>query len=424
MTAEVRTNGGLVVGGVDLLELAERFGTPLFVYDEEHLRVRCREAVAAWGDGVAYATKAFLCLAMARLAHEEGMWLDVSTGGELHVALSAGVPAARLVLHGNNKSEHELARALRAGVGRIVLDSFDEIDRLARLVSESGVSAGEPQGVNGRQAVLIRVTPGVEAHTHDFVRTGQEDSKFGFGLASGAAADAVARVRALPGVDLVGIHAHIGSQVFRVDSFAQEVEALAGFFSPLGLPELCVGGGLGVPYVARETAPSLSLWAQTVHDACRSAGIPADTLVTAEPGRSIVATAGMTLYRVGTIKELPDVRTYIAVDGGMSDNPRPVLYGSGYEAFLPRQPAASRPLRARVVGKHCESGDIVVADARLPADVRVGDVVATPVTGAYGYSMASNYNKVPRPGVVFVADGEARVVVRRENDDDLIRLDG
>jgi diaminopimelate decarboxylase len=423
MTAEVGTDGSLAVGGVGLLELAERFGTPLFVYDEEHLRVRCREAVDAWGDGVAYATKAFLCLAMAKLAHEEGMWLDVSTGGELHVALSAGVPAARLVLHGNNKSEPELARALSVGVGRIVLDSFDEIDRLARL-APAPAPAAEGRSADGRQAVMLRVTPGIEAHTHDFVRTGQEDSKFGFGLASGAASQAVARVRALPGLDLVGIHAHIGSQVFRVDSFAQEVEALAGFFSPLGLTELCVGGGLGVPYVARETAPSLSQWAQTVHDACRSAGIPAETRVTAEPGRSIVAAAGVTLYRVGTIKELPGVRTYVAVDGGMSDNPRPVLYGSGYETFLPRQPTALRPLTARVVGKHCESGDIVVADARLPADVVVGDVLATPVTGAYGYSMASNYNKVPRPGVVFVAEGEARVVVRRETDDDLIRLDG
>ncbi len=423
MTAEVGTDGSLAVGGVGLLELAERFGTPLFVYDEEHLRVRCREAVDAWGDGVAYATKAFLCLAMAKLAHEEGMWLDVSTGGELHVALSAGVPAARLVLHGNNKSEPELARALSVGVGRIVLDSFDEIDRLARL-APAPAPAAEGRSADGRQAVMLRVTPGIEAHPHDFVRTGQEDSKFGFGLASGAASQAVARVRALPGLDLVGIHAHIGSQVFRVDSFAQEVEALAGFFSPLGLTELCVGGGLGVPYVARETAPSLSQWAQTVHDACRSAGIPAETRVTAEPGRSIVAAAGVTLYRVGTIKELPGVRTYVAVDGGMSDNPRPVLYGSGYETFLPRQPTALRPLTARVVGKHCESGDIVVADARLPADVVVGDVLATPVTGAYGYSMASNYNKVPRPGVVFVAEGEARVVVRRETDDDLIRLDG
>ncbi len=418
MTAEVRAGGSLAIGGVELLELAERFGTPLFVYDEEHLRARCREAVAAWGDGVAYATKAFLCTAMAKLVHEEGMWLDVSTGGELHVALAAGVPAARLVLHGNNKSDEELASALGAGVGRIVIDSFDEIERLARLVPLSSTAA------DTRQAVMIRVTPGVEAHTHDFVRTGQEDSKFGFGLASGAAADAVARLQMLPGLDLVGIHAHIGSQVFRVDSFAEEVEVLADFFVPLGLREICVGGGLGVPYVARESAPSLSQWAETVHGACRRAGIPTDTLITAEPGRSIAASAGITLYRVGTIKDLPGLRTYVAVDGGMSDNPRPVLYGSGYEAFLPREAAASRPKTVRVVGKHCESGDIVVADARLPGDVAVGDVVATPVTGAYGYSMASNYNKVPRPAVVFVADGHARVVVRRETHDDLTRLDG
>ena len=239
MTARLRGDGSLAVGGVGLLELAESFGTPLFVYDEEHLRARCREAVEAWGDGVAYATKAFLCLAMARLAHDEGMWLDVSTGGELHVALSAKVPASRLVLHGNNKSDDELARALEAGVGRIVIDSFDEIGRLERLT-------GPPSGGAPPQAVMIRVTPGVEAHTHDFVRTGQEDSKFGFGLASGAAAEAVRLVRALPGLELVGVHAHIGSQVFRVDSFAEEVDVLAGFFTPLGLPELCVGGGLGV----------------------------------------------------------------------------------------------------------------------------------------------------------------------------------
>ena len=416
-TAEVRADGHLAVGGVDLLELAERFGTPLFVYDEEHLRARCREAVQAWGDGVAYATKAFLCLAMARLAHEEGMYLDVSTGGELHVALSAGVPAGRLVLHGNNKSEDELSRALDSGVGRIVVDSFDEIERLERLVGT------RRKGVSERPAVMVRVTPGVEAHTHEFVRTGQNDSKFGFALTSGAAAEAVARLGASAGVELVGIHAHIGSQVFRVESFAEEVEVLAGFFISSGLRELCVGGGLGVPYVATETAPSIAQWAQTVHDACRRAAIPEGTVITAEPGRSIAATAGITLYRVGTIKELPGVRTYVAVDGGMSDNPRPVLYGSGYETFLPRETAARRPRAARVVGKHCESGDVVVADARLPADVVVGDVVATPVTGAYGYSMASNYNKVPRPAVVFVAGGEARVVVRRETDDDLLRLD-
>jgi diaminopimelate decarboxylase len=413
LSASRRADGHLVIAGVDLVSLAEEHGTPLFVYDEAHLRARCREAVAAWGEGVAYATKAFLCRAMARLAAEEGMALDVSTGGELHVALDAGVAPERIVLHGNNKSEAELARALDAGVGRIVVDSFDEMDRLAKLTS----------GRTRRAPVLVRVTPGVEAHTHEFVRTGQEDSKFGFGLASGAAAEAVQRVMSMPGVELVGVHAHIGSQVFRVASFAEEVDVLASFVVPLGLPELCVGGGLGVAYVAGEQAPSITEWATTVREACGRAGIPPGTRITAEPGRSVVATAGLTLYRVGTIKDLPGVRTYVAVDGGMSDNPRPVLYGSGYEAFLPRAVGAPRPRAVTLVGKHCESGDMVVADARLPGDLGVGDVLATPVTGAYGYSMASNYNKVPRPAVVFVADGEARVVVRRETDADMVRLD-
>jgi diaminopimelate decarboxylase len=401
------------VAGVSLLEVAERFGTPLFVYDEAHLRERCREAVAAFGDGVAYASKAFLCTAMARLAHEEGMAIDVSTGGELHVALAAGVPPERLVLHGNNKSDDELRRAVEVGVGRIVVDSFDELDRLLRL----GAGGGD------RPRVLIRVTPGVEAHTHEYVMTGQQDSKFGFGLASGAAAAAVDRAGASPAVELVGLHAHIGSQVFLLASFVKAVEVLAPFVRDCGLPELVVGGGLGVAYVEGEEAPSLGQWAGTVLRACADAGIPPSVRVTAEPGRAIVAAAGVTLYRVGTIKELPGLRTYVAVDGGMSDNPRPVLYGSGYEAFLPRCPAAERPLVATIVGKHCESGDVVVRDAALPGDLAVGDVVCTPVTGAYGHSMASNYNKVPRPGVVFVADGEARVVVRRETLDDLLRLD-
>jgi diaminopimelate decarboxylase len=417
MTAQVEPSGQLSVAGVDLVELADRFGTPLFVYDEAHLRDRCRQAVAAWGDGVAYATKAFLCLAMARLAHEEGMCLDVSTGGELHVALAAGVPAGRLVLHGNNKSDEELAVAAEAGVRRIVVDSFDEITRLRRL------AAGRPPQ-SAPLSVLARITPGVEAHTHEFVRTGQADTKFGFGLASGAAEKAVEELRGLPGVELAGIHAHIGSQVFRAASFAEEAEILASFAAPLGLPELCVGGGLGVPYVAGETAPTMAQWADAVRHACRRAGVPEGTRVTAEPGRAVVASAALTLYRVGTIKDLPGLRTYVAVDGGMSDNPRPVLYGSGYEAFLPRCARARRPLPARLVGKHCESGDVLVAEARLPADLAVGDVLATPVTGAYGYSMASNYNKVPRPAVVFLNDGRARVVVRRETTADLTRLDG
>ncbi|MHB8595103.1 MAG: diaminopimelate decarboxylase [Acidimicrobiales bacterium] len=415
-SARLGPDGRLSVAGLDLVELAERFGTPLFVYDEAHLRHQCRQAVDAWGDGVAYATKAFLCRAMARLAHEEGMCLDVSTGGELHVALSADVPAERLVLHGNNKSEEELALAFDAGVGRVVVDSFDEIGRIARLLS-AGSRSESPA------TLLVRVTPGIEAHTHEFVRTGQDDSKFGFGLASGAAAEAVAQLRSLSGARLVGIHAHIGSQVFRAESFAEEATLLAGFFNPLGLSELCVGGGLGVPYVAGESAPSLSEWAAAVHDACRVAGVPEGTRITAEPGRAIVAAAGLTLYRVGTVKELPGLRTYVAVDGGMSDNPRPVLYGSGYEAFLPRAAGSARPRAVRVVGKHCESGDVLVADARVPSDLGVGDILATPVTGAYGYSMASNYNRVLRPAVVFVADGEARVVARRETTDDLLLLD-
>ena len=415
-SAFVDENGHLHVGGIDVLELAQEFGTPLFVYDEDHLRHACREAVSAWGEGVAYATKAFLCRSMARLAHEEGMHLDVASGGELHVALSAGVPADRLVLHGNNKSTEELASALSLGVGRIVVDSFDEVARLGGLLESSPPAPARPK-------VLVRVTPGVEAHTHEFVRTGQEDSKFGFSVSSGAAAEAVATLELLPGVELVGVHAHIGSQVFEASSFEQAAEVLGAFFAPLGLPELVVGGGLGVPYVNGEDAPTQAEWADATRAACAKAGVDPATRISAEPGRSIVATAGMTLYSVGTVKHLPGIRTYVSVDGGMSDNPRPVLYGSGYEAFLPRAAAASRPRPVRVVGKHCESGDLVVPDAYVPDDLEVGDILATPVTGAYGYAMASNYNKVPRPAVVFVSGGTARVAVRRETLEDLTRLD-
>ena len=412
----VDAKGHLHVGGIDLVELTEQFGTPLFVYDEDHLRQACREAVAAWGDGVAYATKAFLCRGMARLAHEEGMHLDVASGGELHVALSAGVPPERLILHGNNKSVEELARAVEHGVGRIVIDSFDEIARLGGLLESA------PSGPD-RPKVLVRVTPGVEAHTHEFVRTGQEDSKFGFSVSSGAAAEAVAALELMPGVELVGVHAHIGSQVFEASSFEQAAEVLGAFFAPLELPELVVGGGLGVPYVNGESAPTQAAWAEATRSACARAGVDPATRISAEPGRSIVATAGITLYTVGTVKHLPGIRTYVSVDGGMSDNPRPVLYGSGYEAFLPRAVEATRPRPVRVVGKHCESGDLVVPDAYVPEDLEVGDVLATPVTGAYGYAMASNYNKVPRPAVLFVSDGHARVVVRRETFEDLMHLD-
>ena len=410
-SAAVGEHGQLLVGGCDVVALAEEFGTPLFIYDEAQLRARCREAVAAFGDGVAYATKAFLCRAMARLAHEEGMHLDVASGGELLIALSAGVPADRLVLHGNNKSDSELVAAREAGVGRIVVDSFDELDRLERLHAADGIVP----------KVLLRITPGVEAHTHEFVMTGQDDSKFGFGLKVGDAARAVERARASVAVELVGIHAHIGSQVFVAGFYTQAVEALAPFVNNLGLPELSIGGGIGVAYVEGEEAPSITEWGDVVRAACVDAGITAR--VSAEPGRSIAASAGLTVYRVGTVKDVPGIRTFVACDGGFIDNPRPALYGSGYETFLPRSVTADRTETVRLVGKHCESGDVLVPEAKVPPGVVVGDLIATPVTGAYGRTMGSNYNSLGRPAVVFVANGQARLVIRRETDQDLLATD-
>lgn len=410
-TACILDDGMLAVGGLRIDDLAAEYGTPLFIYDEEHLRARCRQTVEAFGDGVAYASKAFLCRAMARLAYEEGLHLDVATGGELHVALSAGVPAERLLMHGNNKSDQELTQALEVGVGRIVVDSFDELDRLNSIHASTGFVA----------PVLLRVTPGIEAHTHEFIATGQNDSKFGFTVSTGLAQAAVDQAIESPAIELLGIHAHIGSQVFRLESFRSAVEVLAQFSNPLGLAELSVGGGLGVAYVEDEDTLSISAWGEVIMEACAAAGVNAR--VTAEPGRAIVAAAAITVYTVGTVKALDGIRTYVSVDGGMSDNPRPVLYGSGYETFLPRITAASRPKHVRVVGKHCESGDILVANAQVPEDITVGDLLATPVTGAYGHSMGSNYNKILRPPVVFVQSGQAREVVRRETYDDLLLTD-
>ena len=410
-TAAIDDRGHLSIGGCDLLDLAREYGTPLFVYDEAQLRARCREAVQAFPDGVAYATKAFLCLAMAKLAHEEGMHLDVATMGEFFVARRAGVPADHMVLHGNNKSMDELRTAIVDDIGRIIVDSFDELDRLDQLHHELGI----------RPRVLLRLTPGVEAHTHEFIATGHDDTKFGFTVSSGAAQRAVDRASASSTVELVGVHAHIGSQVFRLDSIEAALHIVGDVARPYGLPELSIGGGLGVAYVEGEYAPTMTQWGDAVRKACADAGVTAR--ITAEPGRSIAAAAAVTLYTVGTIKELPRIRTYLSVDGGMSDNPRPVLYGSGYETFLPRAADAPRPRAVRVVGKHCESGDILVREAWVPDDVAVGDIVATPVTGAYGHSMGSNYQKVQRPAVLFVRDGDAHVVVRRETLDDLIRFD-
>jgi diaminopimelate decarboxylase len=411
-TTEIGQDGVMTVGGCSLLDLAADHGTPLFVYDEQHLRNRCREAVAAFGqDGVYYASKAFLSKAMARLAHEEGLLLDVATGGEMHIALAAGVPADRLVLHGNNKSTDELRRALEVGVHRIVVDSFDEMDRLDALRRE-----GLPQA-----KVKLRLTPGVHAHTHEFISTGQDDVKFGFTVSTGAADAAIMRAHRSASMELLGLHCHIGSNVFRSKSFGEAMAVMARIINPLDLPELTLGGGLGVAYIEDEAAPTMADWGKAVLEAAAMNDVTAK--VTVEPGRAIVASAAMTLYTVGTVKVLPGIRRYVAVDGGMSDNPRPVLYGSGYEAFLPRASRADRSLPARLVGKHCETGDIIIDEAWLPVDVAVGDILATPVTGAYGYAMSSNYNAVARPAVVFVRDGQSREVIRRESFDDLLRND-
>jgi diaminopimelate decarboxylase len=404
--------------------LATELGTPLFVYDEDDLRRRCREYVSTFGPGnVAYAGKAFLCVAMARLVAEEGLLLDVATGGELHVALHAGFPPERIVFHGNNKSTAELTAALDAGVGRVVADSFDELDRLERLAAER----------SARPSVLVRVTPGVEAHTHEFIETGTLDSKFGFTTHDGVALEAARRVIESPALQFCGLHCHIGSMIERLDAYARAVAIVIDLCAAIEestgtrVEELNMGGGLAARYLATDPLMSLAEYESTLRTTLKecgaNAGIGEVPRLMVEPGRSISAPAAITLYRVGTVKAIPHGRTYVAVDGGMSDNPRPVLYGAGYEAYLPARIDEPRPFVCSIAGKHCEQGDLVVTDARLPEGVRVGDLLAVPVTGAYGYAMASNYNKVPRPAVVFVRDGQARVVVRRETPDDLVRLD-
>jgi diaminopimelate decarboxylase len=411
-SATVDSDGHLSIGGVEVRDMASHFNTPLFIYDEGHLRARCREAVAAFGaDSVIYATKAFLCKAMAKLAHEEGVLLDVATGGEFHVALSAGVPGHRCVMHGNNKSLDELRMAITNNIRHIVVDSFDELDRLEALHAE-GLAAPRVQ---------LRITPGVHVNTHDYVSTGQDDSKFGFNLNNGDAHRAIEQARASQAVQLVGIHCHIGSNVLAIENFEDASKVMVDLFMSTGLEELTLGGGLGVAYTEKDNAPTMQQWADVLKRA--AASLPATARVYVEPGRSIVAAAGITVYEVGTVKKIDGIRTYIAVDGGMSDNMRPALYESEYEVFDPERTTTDRTDHARIVGKHCESGDILVFDAPVAPDVKVGDLLVTPVTGAYGYSMANNYNKVTRPAVVFVADGVANVVVRRETLDDLTRLD-
>jgi diaminopimelate decarboxylase len=417
--------GHLEIGGCDVVDLAREFGTPLFIYDEQTLRDQCRAYHATFGKltdlyEIVYASKAFSCRAMAELVAQEDLSLDVATGGELAAARAAGFPPQRIYFHGNNKSVAEIEFGLDCGIGHFVVDSFEEIDRLEGAAAARGV----------RQEVLVRVTPGVRPNTHDFVQTGQQDSKFGFGLSDGLAAEAVKRLRGAQHLSLVGIHAHIGSQIFELDSYRREVEvlfiALDEWRRDFGF-ECCIfniGGGLGIRYTEADMPSSIAEFAQVGVTAVREGAERHGMIVPklfVEPGRSIAGKAAVTAYTVGTVKVIPGVRTYVAVDGGMSDNLRPMLYDSRYEAMLANKAEAPATDVVTIAGKHCESGDVLVRDVHI-APPQPGDILVTPATGAYGYAMANNYNAQPRPAVVLVAGGRARVIIERETWDDVLRL--
>ncbi|MEU0280031.1 MULTISPECIES: diaminopimelate decarboxylase [unclassified Streptomyces] len=423
-TVRRNEDGVATVAGIEVTRLAEEFGTPAYFLDEADFRARCRAWADAFGKDadVFYAGKAFLSRAVVRWLDEEGLNLDVCSGGELATALAAGMPAERIAFHGNNKSVQEIERAVSVGVGRIVLDSFQEIVQVAHVAQRLG----------RRQPVQIRVTVGVEAHTHEFIATAHEDQKFGVALAGGQAAEAVRRALKLDGLELIGIHSHIGSQIFDMAGFEvsarRVVQLLAEVRDEHGveLPEIDLGGGLGIAYTSEDDPREPHDIAKALNDIvtreCESAGLRTPR-ISVEPGRAIVGPTAFTLYEVGTIKPLEGLRTYVSVDGGMSDNIRTALYDAEYSVALVSRRSDAEAMLTRVVGKHCESGDIVVRDAFLPADLAPGDLIAVPATGAYCRSMASNYNHALRPPVVAVKDGEARVIVRRETEEDLLRLD-
>jgi diaminopimelate decarboxylase len=425
LTAEVRDDH-LFIGGADTVELAREFGTALYVMDEEHIRVQLRNYLEwtryHWKDvDVVYAGKAFICKAMCRLVEEEGCYLDVSSGGELAIALAAGFPAQRIVAHGNNKTIRELTECISSGVGRIVVDSLEELARIDRLACERSTT----------QPILIRVTPGIVADTHEYIQTGSEDSKFGFGLRDGLAMEAVKAAIALDGIDFKGLHMHIGSQIFALNSYAKAIEVIVHFMEEVRAATGCVvaeldtGGGLGIAYGVPDEPATIKQYGKVIVDDikehCEQHGLPVPHILV-EPGRSIVANAGVTLYTVGTIKHIPGVRTYVAVDGGMTDNIRTALYGAHYEPTIANRAAHPRDTVVTIAGKHCESGDVIAIDTPLQ-HAEDGDVLCVFATGAYCQSMASNYNKQVRPGVVFARDGSARLVVRRETYEDLMRCD-
>lgn len=416
-------DGAIEVGSVDIRRIAEEHGTPAYIFDEADFRERCRKFKEAFGGAeVFYAGKAFIATHIVRILVEEGLSLDVCTGGELAVALRGGMPPERIGLHGNNKSVAELTRAVEAGVGRIIVDSFDEIERLNAIARRTAT----------RPKVMVRVTVGVEAHTHEYIATAHEDQKFGFSLSGGAAAAAVDRILEDGLLELRGLHSHIGSQIFDTSGFEVSARRLLSLHAAvqdkhrIELPELDLGGGFGIAYTTQDTpaepADLATNLMRIVKQECAALHLSVPHL-SIEPGRAIVGPAMFTLYEVGTVKDVDGIRTYVSVDGGMSDNIRTALYDAAYSATVAGRASAEPPILARVVGKHCEAGDIIVKDEFLPADVQAGDLLAVPGTGAYCRSMASNYNHVPRPPVVAVVDGESRVIVRRETEDDLLKLD-
>lgn len=427
MTVDRQEEGPLSIGGVDVVDLAGQLGTPLYVIDEADFRTRARafrDAFAGWD--VYYAGKAFITRALAGWIDEEGLFLDVCTEGELRTALEGGFDAARIGMHGNNKSVRELEMALRAGVGRIIVDSLDEIDRIEALCREHDT----------RARVMVRVTPGVEAHTHEYIATAHEDQKFGFSIANGAAMVAMVRCHASPVIDLLGIHSHIGSQIFDTGGFEvaarRTMKLLTQFRQATGtvLPELDLGGGFGIAYTSQDSPSAPEALAadlrEIVETEARAHQMPVPH-TSIEPGRAIVGPAGTAIYTVGTVKPVDldggAQRVYVSVDGGMSDNIRPALYAAEYSATLANRVSDRGPVLCRVVGKHCEGGDILVRDEYLPADIRPGDLLAVPASGAYSRSMASNYNHVPRPPVVAVNGAEWSTLLRRETLDDLLALD-
>ncbi len=408
LSARVTERGHLEIAGCDIVDVAAEFGTPAYVYAEDDIRARARaylDAFRARIDDfeVIYASKAASFAAMCRVLREEGLGIDAASGGELEVALRAGFDPRTIYLHGNNKSDADLRRGIAAGVGYVVVDSFAEIERLERLLERP-------------QDVLIRVTPGIAASTHSYVQTGQLDSKFGFGLADGLAERAQAAVRGSRHLRLVGLHAHIGSQIFELEPYVRAIEALAALAGD-DCRILNVGGGLGIAYTAADEPPAIADYVDVKVRGVRAVFDPVPRIIV-EPGRSLVGNAGLTVYEVGTVKEIPRVRTYLAVDGGMSDNLRPMLYGARYEALIANRAADPADTLVTVAGMHCESGDVLVRDAMV-ASPSAGDLLVTPATGAYGYAMASNYNGVLRPPVIFCRGGDARAVVRRETYDDL-----